>query len=503
MHKFTKLEISSLSDSLGFDDFAIYGLDKPIDEDFLSQFKEWLNSPLAGNLDYMHKYLDIRIKPKLLLDNAKSLICFIANFKRDTQEKRIATYAQSRDYHKVIPKKLKVIAKHLESLGGTQKICVDTSPIFEKYFAQKCNLGYRGKNTLLVNEKFGSFCFIGIILTTLDFQEYIHAQPTISCDNCDKCIKACPVEALSPYKLDASKCINAITIEEARDFEINGKKYIFGCDTCLQVCPHAKNAPLPKMQEFNSALPKLPQDTNLSQLEELSLGTPIYRTYKKYTKIMSNKNTSFIFDFDGTIANTIPMAIDAFKYAIKTLGLKVPSPEEIFANFGPSEDGYLARFYPEKKDELFALYLKYYDKHHQEYCPSAFPLIKESLLKIKSSGAKLGLITGKAMESAIISFKHIGIDMAIFDFIKTGEPSGNVKQKHMQEAIDALKSGEDDTFYYIGDAKNDIIDAKAKNMLSISAAWSPIDDIEVLKAQNPYKIFYKTEDFKAFLDEIL
>ncbi len=279
---FTKSDISNLSHSLGFEDFAMCKLESCIDENFAKHFKEWLNSPLLGNLEYMKNYIDIRLNPTLLLDNAKTAICFIANFKRPVSEKRIATYAQSRDYHKVIPKKLKIISKHLESLGGSQKICVDTSPIFEKYFAQKCNLGYIGKNTLLVTEKFGSFCFIGIILTTLEFQEHIHPTPSINCNNCDKCIKACPVNALSPYKLDASKCINAITIEEAKEFSLNGKKYIFGCDTCLQVCPHAQNAPLPQIEEFNMHFPKLEKNATLLDLKELSLGTPIYRTYKKF-----------------------------------------------------------------------------------------------------------------------------------------------------------------------------------------------------------------------------
>ncbi len=214
-------------------------------------------------------------------------------------------------------------------------------------------------------------------------------------------------------------------------------------------------------------------------------------------------NKSFIFDFDGTIANTIPMAILAFKKSIATLGLEVPSEEKMRSMFGPSEDGFLARLYPEYGEELFALYLKYCDELHPSLCPEPFPRIKESLELIKNSDAKLGLITGKAMEAAIIAFKHIGIDMSIFDLIKTGNPQGNVKEIQMRETIQALKTSESDTFYYIGDAKNDIIDAKASSMIPISAAWASIDSIEVLKSYNPEKIFTKTSDLEDWIKNIL
>lgn len=253
----------------------------PVEKKYADKFLEWVNSQNSGALDYMKRNIEVRLNPQLLLEGAKSVIGFRANFWRTVSENRIATYAQGKDYHIVLKEKLFRLNALLSELGGTQKLCVDSTPLMEKYFAQKCGLGFIGKNSLLISRPNGAFNFLCFAITTLEFDRL--SQPiNDSCRDCDICIRACPVKAINGnYTVNAAKCINALTIEEAKPVKIGNRDFIFGCDICLRVCPKNEKSQTPKMPEFCNRFDNLSETATLESLMPIAKNTPMERTIKK------------------------------------------------------------------------------------------------------------------------------------------------------------------------------------------------------------------------------
>ena len=164
----------------------------------------------------------------------------------------ISVYAKNKDYHDLIKKRLKQLARWLmeqaqkSGAGGEQvKVFVDTAPVLEKPLGQSAGIGWQGKHTNLVSREFGSWLFLGEVFTTLEFEQ---ATPEIDhCGSCSKCISACPTDAFpAPYKLDARKCISYLTIEHddviPHQFRRAMGNRIYGCDDCLAACPWNKFA---------------------------------------------------------------------------------------------------------------------------------------------------------------------------------------------------------------------------------------------------------------------
>jgi epoxyqueuosine reductase len=158
----------------------------------------------------------------------------------------ISIYAQGRDYHDVIKGRLKTLAGDMvRRLGGEAKVFVDTAPLMEKPLAQMAGLGWQGKHTNLVSRRFGSWLFLGAVLTSLDLPA--DAPEADHCGSCRACLDVCPTDAfVGPYQLDARACISYLTIEHAGPIplayrEAMGNR-IFGCDDCLAVCPWNKYA---------------------------------------------------------------------------------------------------------------------------------------------------------------------------------------------------------------------------------------------------------------------
>ena len=262
------------------------------------RLKEFIDSGFHGEMKWMEDTFERRKSPINLWGEAKSAIILGLNYgpKTNPLEKNnyknignISVYAQGNDYHNLIKGRLKVLSSKLISKLNTKnkikiKVFVDTAPIMEKPLAEKAGLGWQGKHTNLVSRDFGSWLFLGVILINKSL-EY-DAPENNNCGSCNKCIAICPTNAFdAPNKLDATKCISYLTIENK---DIIPKKYrvaignkVFGCDDCLAICPWNKYAKKTKEiklndNKFNFDLLKLLKLSDQDFRNEFS-GSPIKR----------------------------------------------------------------------------------------------------------------------------------------------------------------------------------------------------------------------------------
>ena len=208
-----------------------------------------------GEMAWMSTTATRRAHPTALWPDARSAVVLGMNYGPDVDPLEtlaakssgaISVYAQGRDYHDLIKGRLKRLAGDIRRrLGGEVKVFVDTAPLMEKPLAQRAGLGWQGKHTNLVSRAFGSWLFLGSVLTTLDLEP--DAETTDHCGACRACLDICPTKAFpAPYQLDARKCISYLTIEHAGPIppeyrEAMGNR-IYGCDDCLAVCPWNKFA---------------------------------------------------------------------------------------------------------------------------------------------------------------------------------------------------------------------------------------------------------------------
>jgi len=196
----------------------------------------------------MENYFDLRIDPQKLVPGAKSVITLLVNyFPTQTQNNsspKISKYAYGKDYHEIIKNKLRSFLNLInEKIGEVHgRGFIDSAPVLERSWAQLSGLGWIGKNGSLITKKSGSFYFIATLITDIDL-EYDDPFAKDFCGSCTKCIDACPTDAILPGKIiHGSKCISYFTIELKEmmiSTEMNGKfdNWMFGCDTCQDVCP--------------------------------------------------------------------------------------------------------------------------------------------------------------------------------------------------------------------------------------------------------------------------
>lgn len=244
----------------GFDDVGYINIESL--EFNNKKLDEWLDKGFNASMHYMNRNVDIRKDPSKIIDGAKSVFIFLQNYYTNESLSdntyKISKYAYGKDYHKVLRKKLKRISKQIEENHKqlTTRIFVDTAPIMEKALAQKANLGWIGKNSLLINKKLGSYFFICGIATNVELTETTSAkEPKNYCGSCTNCIDACPTKAItSPYVVDSNKCISFLTIENKEEipkqFKGTYSNWIFGCDICQQVCPWNKKVKHHKEPDF-------------------------------------------------------------------------------------------------------------------------------------------------------------------------------------------------------------------------------------------------------------
>ena len=218
-------------------------------------FLEFLDAGAHGDMEWLAANPKRRSDPRELWSDVRSVIMLGVNYGPEedplailAQRMRgaISVYAQGDDYHDVIKKRLKALARWLAATAACEvKVFVDTAAVMEKPLAQAAGLGWQGKHTNLVSREFGSWLFLGAIFTDADLPR--DEPDTDHCGSCRACLDICPTSAFpAPYKLDARRCISYLTIENKgvipREFRKAIGNRIYGCDDCLAVCPWNKFA---------------------------------------------------------------------------------------------------------------------------------------------------------------------------------------------------------------------------------------------------------------------
>lgn len=258
---------------------------------------EFLGEHRHGDMDWLEARADQRADPQVLWPEAKSIIAVGHNYGPDhdplddlERDERgvVSVYARGRDYHDVLKKRLKQLARAIvEEHGGDVKVFVDTAPVMEKPLAAAAGLGWQGKHTNLVSTELGSWLFLGIIYTTLDLApDDPHDD---RCGSCRACLDICPTDAFpAPYQLDATRCISYLTIEHKGHIPLAFRgamgNRIYGCDDCLAVCPWNKFAQAACEAAYHARIElKAPLLADLVMLDDTSFrevfaGSPIKRT---------------------------------------------------------------------------------------------------------------------------------------------------------------------------------------------------------------------------------
>lgn len=287
-------ELRARAAALGFESFGITAADARPD------LPEKLRSALAagwhGDMDWMADTASRRGSPTMLWPEAKSVILLGINYGPQSDPLAllgepslgaISVYARNRDYHEIIKGKLKELAGLLARRSGAAvKVFVDTAPLMEKPLAEAAGLGWQGKHTVLVSRAFGSWLFLGAILTDAELPgDKPHAP---SCGSCTRCLDVCPTNAFpAPYQLDSRRCLAYLSVEHKGqiplEFRVPMGNRIYGCDDCLAVCPWNKFASLSREARLQARADlERPALAELVQLDDagfraLFAGSPVKR----------------------------------------------------------------------------------------------------------------------------------------------------------------------------------------------------------------------------------
>lgn len=314
--------------------FSACGIAKaePVDEHTADRFRTWIADNKCASMDYMRNHMDKRLNPCLLMPEAKSIITVALNYYPASllrsDQYQFAYYAYGKDYHDVMRSMMTSLADRLKTLfsatvsdvcqghgedeghgkestseGIKCKLCCDTVPILDRYWAWRSGIGWIGKNTNLIIPRCGSYFFLGEIIIDKELDYDSPMEPM--CGNCTRCLEACPKNALEqPYLLNAGKCLSYLSIE-CRDSDVclhqdGGKSevqdgqptYIYGCDRCQQACPHNRNAVPTAIKEFapsDDFLAMTKEDWHALTLEHYRMlfkGSAVKRA--KYDGLMRN-----------------------------------------------------------------------------------------------------------------------------------------------------------------------------------------------------------------------
>lgn len=262
--------------------------------------------------------LDERINPFRIMPNAKSVVVCIFSYNNGSEGVNLSSYARGSDYHIIVKEKLELLAEILRKEGYAAESFCDSAPLADRYLAYLSGLGFFGKNRALINPEYGSFVFIGYILT----DALLPADTPLeeSCAECGACVKACPGGALDNGRYDAFKCASYLTQKKgeltvAEREVIKKSGFAWGCDLCQRVCPHNKNVRLTEIDEFKSGLiDALSADMAESAREfkkkfsDRAFSWRGFGVIKRNLEILREGTGLFsgaIFDVDGTVLDSM------------------------------------------------------------------------------------------------------------------------------------------------------------------------------------------------------
>ena len=253
--------LKSEAATLGFDVCRICRVDEAWSAG--ERLEAFVDAGYHGEMAWMETTLERRRAPTAMWTEAKSAVVVGLNYGPDRNpmenlqrhgEGNISVYARGKDYHDVLKKRLKALARAFVAKAGAYvKVFVDTALLMEKPLAQKAGLGWQGKHTNLVSRDLGSWLFLGVMLTDAGLE--LDASEIDHCGSCQACLDICPTQAFpAPYKLDARRCISYLTIEHQdpipHEFRAAMGNRIYGCDDCLAVCPWNKFADVANESAF-------------------------------------------------------------------------------------------------------------------------------------------------------------------------------------------------------------------------------------------------------------
>jgi epoxyqueuosine reductase len=300
--------------------FDIAGIAPVREEDFpeIAAFEEWIEAGHAGEMRYMEKRAEHgglrRASAKNAAPWVRSVVVCALNYNtdkpystkiRDPRRGWISRYAWgSKDYHDALMPRLRQVEAAIRNVAAQHSLSletrsyVDTGPILERVYAKYAGIGWIGKNTCIINQKLGSWLFLGVILTSLELESSLPAADR--CGSCTRCIDACPTQAiLAPGSLDARRCIAYLTIEKrgaiSEELRAPMGHHVFGCDICQDVCPwnnKTGNAPSTSTPEFQPLEYLFHPDLNwLAQMDDATYrqmfrGSPLKRA--KYSGLRRN-----------------------------------------------------------------------------------------------------------------------------------------------------------------------------------------------------------------------
>lgn len=299
-----------------------------------------------GDMSWMADRMHWRGNPAALWPEARSVIMLAEPYTPQhdplavlgkPDRAAISVYAQNRDYHDLVKKRLKAVGRWLiDQAPGTEiKVFVDTAPVMEKPLAQAAGLGWQGKHTNLLGRDLGSWFFLGAIFTTLELP--IDAPEESHCGSCRACLDACPTDAFpAPYQIDARRCISYLTIEFGGEvpYDLREKmgNRIYGCDDCLGACPWNKFAAEAREMKY-AARPELiePKLSELAALDDpafrtLFSGSPIKRIGRnRFVRnvlyaIGNSSDPSLRPVAEALVTDPDPVVAEAARWAVSRLG---------------------------------------------------------------------------------------------------------------------------------------------------------------------------------------
>jgi len=326
----------------------------------LDYFSDWIDAGYAGEMEYLKSRNQSGEYKRRSLEQAlpwaRSVVVVALNYNpaapKSTEPASrtqgwISRYALSpHDYHDTMLDKLRQVEssllEHLRTSGAdaTTRAYVDTGPVLERVYAKYAGIGWVGKNTCIINQQLGSWIFLGVIVTSLEYSDFVAEEKLMvapdRCGSCTRCIDACPTEAIiAPRQLDASRCIAYFTIEKRgsipEDMREKIGRHVFGCDICQDVCPWNRKAPATQNTDFQPdqwlVNPDLGQLARLSkqQFRQRFRGSPISRAkHKGYLRnvavAMGNSGrTEYIADLEELAQSEDSVVVEHAKWAIERL----------------------------------------------------------------------------------------------------------------------------------------------------------------------------------------